>query len=71
MSQAQCNARIRNDKIRRLRGIAATARSIPMPQADLNRILMGVDGALEFYGALSEREHRRKQMEEILPESTL
>lgn len=64
MSDAQRNAQIRNDKIRRLRGIAATARGIAMPPADLNRILMGVDGALQYYGALSEREHRQKMLDE-------
>lgn len=64
-SEKQRNAQIRNDKIRRLRGIAATARGIDMPQASLNRILMGVDGALLHYGAATELEHRKKLHTEL------
>jgi hypothetical protein len=59
-SDKQRAAQIRNDKIRRLRGIAATVRGMDIPQCAENRILMGVDEALESYGAASEREHRKK-----------
>ena len=62
-SPKQMAALIRNDKVRRLRGIAATARGIDMPQAARNRILFGVDEALFFYKADSESEHRRKTLE--------
>lgn len=60
----QREAQIRNDKIRRLRGIAAQARGISMPLPARNKILMGVDQALEAYGADSEREHRKKALME-------
>ena len=60
MTQAQDVARLRNNYIRCLRGIAASARWIPMPIADRNRILMGVDGALTNLGADSERDHKKK-----------
>ena len=62
-SGKQMIAIIRNHKVLRLRGIAAVARSLhEIPQADLNRILMGVDGGLRALGALSEKEHRAKQL---------
>lgn len=60
MTQKQ--AQFRNDKIRRLRGIAATARGMHMPPSALANILNGVDEALAALGADSEQVHRDKQL---------
>lgn len=62
----QTEAQIRNFNIKRLRGMAAHARIIPMPLSARNKILMGIDQALEALGADTERVHRQKQFAETL-----
>lgn len=65
-SQKQTLARERNMHIKRLRGVAATALSIPMSPVARTKILEGVDMALASLKADSEGIHRLKMQKKIL-----